>query len=164
MELNGTTDLKSINGIINNLLYLTPKRKLLYVTDTNNGIPSGQFQHLSCYLSGVVALGTHTLDISPKERELHLWVARGLAQTCYLTYVDQPTGLGPDSMHMNSDGKWMDHLARWESQGRPGNVPPGVAEILPQKDGDQDYTVYAPGNYLLRPEVRSFRPLSVIFS
>lgn len=92
--------------------------------------PSHTFEHLSCFLPGLLALGVRELDldsinldtvlagsarrsgrVSARERdhfemikkhkslkELHLWAAEGLAETCWLTYVDQPSGLGPDEV------------------------------------------------------------------
>ena len=153
-----TLDLKSIKGIIENLLYLSPNRHLLYATDTNRGVPTRNLEHLSCFLPGVLVLGTHTLDMSLSDRELHEWAARGLAYTCYLTYADQPSGLGPDIMVMDAwsgegTGRWIDHVNDWIEAGRPGDVPPGLHEPPPVKDGSgKDYRI-SRGDYLLRPEV-----------
>ncbi|TFK66959.1 glycoside hydrolase family 47 protein [Pluteus cervinus] len=142
--LNGDTKAKaqyitSITGIINNLLFITPNRQLLYVTDTRGGLAVDQFEHLSCFLPGVIALGAHTLDLSPDEKELHQWAARGLAYSCYVSYADQTSGLGPDNMMMKSGGKWIEHVQTWIEEGRPGNVPPGVKASPPVKEGDRDY-------------------------
>lgn len=153
-------DLKSANAIINNLLYITPKRHLLFVTDTNDGKPSYTFEHLSCFLPGLLALGVHTIpDLSPRDKELHTWAAEGLAFTCWMSYADQATGLGPDEMKMKMDdwgedkqGKWMTHIERWEKEGRPGGVPPGLHEVLPAKKEDWEYE-HQKTTYLLRPEV-----------
>ena len=146
------TDIKSANGIINNLLFLTPNRKLLYVTDTRNGLPSHIFEHLSCFLPGLLALGAHTLDLPAREKELHLWAARGLAYTCWISYSDQATGLGPDQMKMVAGERWMDHVKTWEEEGGVGGVPPGIQEVSRIGDSTRDY-VNAQPIYLLRPEV-----------
>jgi mannosyl-oligosaccharide alpha-1,2-mannosidase len=169
------SDLKSARNIINNLLFLSPNRSLLYVTDLRGGIPSNNFEHLSCFLPGVFALGAQLLSSSPldpnasdsqlgfseREKQLHEWAARGLAYTCWLMYADQATGLGPDvvRMHSNSEGRnerWIDALERWEKdhQRTKHDVPPGLKEVEPERDPDKkDYYLTSP-SYLLRPEVR----------
>ncbi|KAJ8694673.1 hypothetical protein PTI98_007330 [Pleurotus ostreatus] len=156
--------IESANAIINNLLYVTPKRRLLYVTDTSGGIASHKFEHLSCFLPGLLALGAHTLSedaLSPRDRERHLLAAQGIAHTCWTTYNDMGTGLGPDEMTMakwspDADGKWVKHLEEWEKQGRLGE-PPGVREVQREAEwGERDYTAMRP-TYLLRPEaIESF--------
>jgi mannosyl-oligosaccharide alpha-1,2-mannosidase len=153
-------DLTSATSIINNLLFLSPKRKLLYVTDLAYETPTHIFEHLSCFLPGLLALGVHTLDLSPKDKELHLWAAEGLAYTCYMTYADQATKLGPDEMLMdqwsegNRAGTWVHHLKEWEVAGRPGGAPPGLREVPVMGPGNRDYGARKPA-YLLRPEVGS---------
>ncbi|EGO22314.1 glycoside hydrolase family 47 protein [Serpula lacrymans var. lacrymans S7.9] len=153
--------LNSAKGIIDNLLFLTPKRQLLYVTDTIGGKPSHIFEHLSCFLPGLLALGAHTLDLAPAEKQIHEWAASGLAYTCWTSYADQATGLGPDEMVMVAgatqnvtSGRWVDVVADWVDQGRPGGLPPGLHEPPVVKVGtteERDY--YAKKNsYLLRPE------------
>jgi Glycosyl hydrolase family 47 len=102
------SDLASSKGIIDNLLHLTPDRKLLYVTDVSSGptyYPSRTFEHLSCFLPGLFALGVHSLPesvLNGTDRELHAWAAEGLAETCWATYADTPTGLGPDEVSMKA--------------------------------------------------------------
>ncbi|KAF5383721.1 hypothetical protein D9615_003586 [Tricholomella constricta] len=160
--------LRSMNAIINNLLYLTPTRHLLYVTDTHKGIPSHTLEHLSCFLPGLLALGAHTLHLPEKERELHVWAAEGLARTCWATYADMATGLGGDEVSMDmagwgsgadaeAKGKWVTQLAEWERRGRPGGVPPGVGELVPVRESaGREYSLRKT-TYLLRPEtIESF--------
>jgi hypothetical protein len=65
-------------------------------------------------------------DLSPRDREgyttlskynlrkLHMWAAKGLAETCYLTYADQPSGLGPEEVLFVSGGvRWMKVMEEW---------------------------------------------------
>ncbi|KAJ7173562.1 glycoside hydrolase [Mycena filopes] len=155
--------LKVVDSIIDTLLYVTPKRGLLYVTDVNSGAPSFKFEHLSCFLPGMLALGVHTLDLPPKTRELHAWAAEGIATTCWLTYADSATGLGPDEMWMTrpegqtTSGKWSTLVEEWDQAGRPGGTPPGLGPFKVEKQADgRDYGMYQ-STYLLRPEaVESF--------
>ncbi|KAF8637595.1 hypothetical protein AX17_002664 [Amanita inopinata Kibby_2008] len=201
--------------IITDLLYLSPSRHLLYVTDTdfpthkNRAVPSHTFEHLSCFLPGLLALGVHMLPIDNLHtlgidfrslvgeeaygfagvnhervskwnlKQLHMWAAEGLAQTCWLTYADQPSGLGPDEMvihtiqgrkewnpegnyWMHRDGGffWLDALEKWRRTGSRG-APPGVGHKRPvvydardnpaEHAKKRDYLIRKSG-YLLRPE------------
>lgn len=170
---------------------------MLYVTDLHatHGSPSGVFEHLSCFLPGLFALGAHLLPLDdlpslgidypslavglpPRDhegfrklsgynlRKLHMWAAKGLAETCYLTYADQPSGLGPDEVLFVSGGvRWMKAMEEWRKHGGRGPIP-GLGRKKPvviplhdseteyQKHVQMDYWVRA-GKYLLRPEVSS---------
>ncbi|TFK74956.1 seven-hairpin glycosidase [Pluteus cervinus] len=164
--------LSSVNGILNNLLYLTPTRQLLYATDIQFDKASHMFEHLSCFLPGLLALGVHTLSSSTsatehvlfteRDKKMHMWAAEGLAHTCWTTYADQESGLGPDIIDV------MDYT-EFENGTRTGTelegarfdvksgVPPGVpgyngTEVQPERDpAKRDYRVRTPA-YLLRPE------------
>lgn len=210
--LSQILDIRATTNIITNLLYLSPTRHLLYVTDTvsstfeRRGSPTHVFEHLSCFLPGLFALGAHTLPLDKLDllgidliqlgasedygyaakayrrlssynlKELHLWAAEGLAQTCWLTYADQPTGLGPDEVVMKFTPKtlagnryqaeadnylWINALDKWKKSGSRGGVP-GLKEKQPiiytedqrlnGKASERDYFVKKTG-YLLRPEV-----------
>ncbi|CAK5269755.1 unnamed protein product [Mycena citricolor] len=151
-----TMYLDAVQAIIDNLLYLTPNRELLYVTDTNGGVPSWKFEHLSCFLPGMLALGVHTLDLPHETKELHSWAADGIATTCWLSYADQASGLGPDEMIMDHPQsgyqslKWTTRLASWKAEGKPGGSPPGLGPKAPARKA-RDYVIDKSA-YLLRPE------------
>ena len=159
----------------------------------SHGSPTGLLEHLSCFLPGLLALGAHLLPLddlhslgidypglaaglSPQDREgytklskynlrkLHMWAAKGLTETCYLTYADQPSGLGPDEvLFVGGSVNWMDAMEKWRKQGGRGPIP-GLRKkepvVIPLRDADtehkkhiqMDYWVRA-GAYLLRPEV-----------
>ncbi|KAF9000139.1 glycoside hydrolase [Cyathus striatus] len=130
--------IKSIEGIINNLIYITPTRNLLYITDETYSIPTHRQEHLACFLPGSL-------------RSLHEWAAEGLASTCWITYADQPSGLGPDMVRMASGERWIDVLSVWREEGGAG-VPPGVSDLKPEFDvKKRDYFNSLP-SYYLRPE------------
>jgi len=174
--LNNMVDLRFTSHVLNNLMFISPNRHLLYVTDSNtyrgDNRYTHHFEHLSCFLPGLLALGVHTLPLNHLEdiglnytaladdllldarmgykelasfnlADLHLWAAEGLAQTCYLTYADQPTGLGPDIITVRSGGlhpeiPWMVAMQEWKRQGRRG-LPPGVGDKRPWT-GDSNNT------------------------
>ncbi|KAH9973544.1 glycoside hydrolase [Lactifluus volemus] len=165
--LTGRTDtkvrdlyLRSVDTILKHLTYVSPTRKLLYVTDAmvdQNGefFPTHKLEHLTCFFPATLALGAATIpDVPPT----HMWAARGLAYTCGSLYADTPTGLSPDevTMEADADGLWSKHLARWEKNGAHGD-PPGVqAPSPPENETLRDYSPLNRG-YILRPEtVESF--------
>ena len=175
------SDMKSMTGILEHLVYLSSTRNLLYVTDTTGTSlkPTYKFEHLSCFFPGLLALGAATLPesiMSKQQRELHMWAAEGLAHTCWIMYAEQPSGLGaevvmfdgwriytdPQSSGDWNQQRWMEHVRRWEQDGRIGGKPPGVGNAsLPRKFKDglpMDYMLLNP-NYLLRPEVRIHTPI-----
>ncbi|TBU30171.1 seven-hairpin glycosidase [Dichomitus squalens] len=153
--------LRDASAILRNLLYVSPTRGLLYVTDAHQGAPTHTFEHLSCFLPGLLALGAHALppgSLSPRERELHAWAAHGLAHTCWLTYADSEAGLGPDEVVVAGGGRrWLEAVEEWEEGGREGGRPPGVRDAAVAAGGmEKDYRATKMG-YLLRPEtVESF--------
>ncbi|KAL0060424.1 hypothetical protein AAF712_012793 [Marasmius tenuissimus] len=192
--------LQASTAIIKNLLYISPSRDLLYVTDTTftpsnksfPHVPSHTFEHLSCFLPGLLALGAATLDFNdPKtrwfnheQRELHLWAAEGLGYSCWLSYADQQTGLGPDEMDMmfeppvrptqetttgnplahvsivpppKSKGLWIDLVDEWKKKGKPLKRPPGLREVPPEFSPRKRGYANRKASYLLRPEtIESF--------
>ena len=157
-----TPDLNSVNGVINNLLYITPTRHLLYVTDTRSGVTTHKLEHLSCFFPGLLALGlfslstTDSLAYTSSQKQIHRWVAEGLAETCWLIYHDQESGLGPDEVQMvdyanymktqgsngrnnpahgtsfgsiaglEQEGLWVRQIAKWKKDGKMSGAPPGV--------------------------------------
>jgi mannosyl-oligosaccharide alpha-1,2-mannosidase len=170
---NGSfADLRATRGILDTLLYLSPTRQLLYVTDTTGDHPSRRFEHLSCFYPGLLALGAHTLssdtshpEISEHDLALQRWAAEGLAHTCWIMYGESVSGLGPEEALFASAGlpvtktfteRWMSHVRNWEAEGSPEDKPPGVANLakLVMKGSGvaRDYATRR-GQYLLRPEV-----------
>ncbi len=126
-------------------------------------VPSHTFEHLTCFLPAVLALGAVTLPDVPRR---HMWAASALGHTCWILYADSESGLAPDEVVMRSTANttgvsytgspWAEHLERWEKGGMIGE-PPGVRPAPPVKD--HKAWDYRPSrtDYLLRPEtVESF--------
>ncbi|KIJ46884.1 glycoside hydrolase family 47 protein [Sphaerobolus stellatus SS14] len=162
---------RSTRGVLDTLLYLSPTRNLLYVTDTVSDIPTRKLEHLSCFYPGLLALAGQILDsdntfMTERDKNLHRWSAEGLAHTCWVMYGESPSGLGPEEAifdypptdHSSSssarrDMRWMHNLQEWEQNGSPGGKPPGVANLasLMTNINHRDYRVRT-SSYLLRPE------------
>lgn len=159
------SDIKSANGIINNLVYVTPNRGLMYAGDIDNKKFSPRHQHLTCYLPGMLMLGVSVLqfDLTETEKEHHKWVAEGLAYTCYISYRDQQSNLGPEILGMVTGKRWIDDVTAWKASGRVGN-PPGLSEPPAEKDKTKrDYSNWD-SKYMLRPEVRRVTTRETQFS
>lgn len=167
--LTGKTEKKALEmyltvaqGIIDNLLYISPERELLFATDIDGpgkGQPSYVYEHLSCFLPGLFALGAHSLDLQPEERQLHLWIADGLTQTCYISYADQTSGLGPEEMQFDRKSTlWYPQYKIWKKSSaarQNGALPPGVKlakDLKPEKFGPKRDYRNRRDAYLLRPE------------
>ncbi|KAG9026518.1 hypothetical protein FRB95_008744 [Tulasnella sp. JGI-2019a] len=152
--------LSSVRGAVDNLLYISPERGLLYVTDIttfNNTLhspstlvtnPSHELEHLSCFFSGLLALGAYALeDLGDKfpawERQLHMDIARGQATTCYLTYADMESGLGADIVRFEYNGRrWKDVYDAWYEAGAEGTAPGFNVNAPPvHEPGKRDYYV-----------------------
>lgn len=166
-------DMQSIDHILSTNLYLSPRRSLLYVTDTFGPAhaPLHRLDHLSCFFPGLLALGVTTLHPSAfpahSNREMHLWAAVGLGETCWRMYADAPSGLGPEVVGMalppkgpdakpnskTTNVKWADAVAKWKKGGMRGEVP-GTEEKGDVTDGSlKDYDLIRTDHFL-RPEVR----------
>jgi len=160
-----------MNGVINHLIFVSPKRGLLFVTDVRGTLPTGKQEHLSCFLPGLLAMGANVLtreELPDRDRTLHQWAAEGLAYTCYLLYSENPSGLAPEEVTfylIGADGKhvfwddmkWVNHIQKWVDEGGVGK-PPGVGNLAkPMKLTGMvdmtaaDYLDYN-SNYYLRPE------------
>lgn len=201
--LTGKTDkvnlelyLKFTTFVINNLLFVSPERHLLYVTDLRltRGAPSGVLEHLSCFLPGLLALGAHLLplddlpslgidfvglaaNLSPEDLEgyvtvsnynlgkLHMWAAKGLAETCYLTYADQPSGLCPDEVLFVPGGvPWMEVMEKWRKHG--GRPPiPGLGKkepvVIAESEQDSRYKKHIKMDYWMRDGSYKLRPETI---
>ncbi|RDX50787.1 seven-hairpin glycosidase [Lentinus brumalis] len=176
--------LLSTNEILTRLMYVTPNRQMLYVTDTNGPKRSAShaFEHLSCFFPGLLALGAHTLplnlsiiDVSrlnPEAqrayrllenydlRELHMAAAEGLATSCWLLYADMPTGLGPEVAVMEPKSKpWIDALEEWRMGGMEGPLPGlGARTPIPYTKPDMSQAASAPWDYVVRRADYFLRP------
>merc|ERR1711916_152852 len=113
----------AVDGMTALLLTKSHPSGLLFVGEATNGQKSNVFDHLMCFVPGMLALGSiHEPDAS--RASVHLGLAKELANTCYALYSRSPSGLAPDVVTFNT---------------RP---TPGVTD---------DFRIKS-SNYLLRPE------------
>ncbi|XP_058117749.1 endoplasmic reticulum mannosyl-oligosaccharide 1,2-alpha-mannosidase [Anopheles ziemanni] len=92
---------QSIRGVLNQLVRTTPNEKHVYVGELINGKDfKPKMDHLTCYLPGTLLLGYK--NGMPKT---HLRLATDLLETCYQTYMKQPTQLAPEISYFNVNGE-----------------------------------------------------------
>lgn len=167
-SLTMTLDMDAIRGAIAELVFLSRSRHLMYMTEVDEGRPTGSMQHLTCFFPGLLALSNYLLPDSvylPGEKQILEWAAEGLANTCYILYAESMTGLGPEEVKFfayNGDddyeaGKWIKHVQKWGKKvsWRDGK-PPGLQDPVPRYQGDEQSRDYEYNNptWYLRPEVR----------
>lgn len=135
--------LRTMRGIMDNNMFFSPTRSFVYVTDISarDGTPSRKFEHLSCFLPGLLALGAHRLPpsdfakfsedavsgMTPPEYERHVWAAQGLALGCATMYEDTATGLGADEVIITTLADLERDLG--EEFGTPKNVNQTLEDI-----------------------------------
>lgn len=109
-------------------------------------------------------------------RDVHRWIAEGLATTAWLTYADMESGCAADEVLMHDVAhdsgrvlpsvrtrKWLDLLEKWSKDGGKG-VPPGLSDKTPRVYSPRERSVGPTSSrsrdyglrrtdYLLRPEV-----------
>ncbi|KAJ8667304.1 hypothetical protein QAD02_008966 [Eretmocerus hayati] len=89
--------LLGIDGTLKHLVNRTAGKKFLFISElTAARAMKPKMDHLTCYLSGTLALGVHFA--MPKK---HMDLATDLLRTCYETYVTQPTCLAPEITYFN---------------------------------------------------------------
>lgn len=91
----------AIDGVLNLLVKRTPKDNFLYIGELINSKDfKPKMDHLVCFLPGTLILG-----FKNGMPESHLNLARDLLETCYKTYMYQPTHLAPEITYFNVNGE-----------------------------------------------------------
>lgn len=166
---NMLSDKKSMFGAITQLVFLSPTRHMIYITDIRKQLVTARFEHLSCFFPALLALGTHILPSwTANELELHQMTAHSLAESCWLTYKDSKSGLGPEDVLFNpflpgdmESGRFIKHYDAWVAGGRKGAGPLGLNPLAAPVGSRlfyakyRDYSTMLP-DYKLRPEVGPF--------
>ncbi|XP_067616779.1 endoplasmic reticulum mannosyl-oligosaccharide 1,2-alpha-mannosidase [Eurosta solidaginis] len=92
--------MRAIDGVLTQLLRRTPKEQHVYIGELINGkVFKPKMDHLTCYLPGTLLLG-HKFGMPTS----HYLLARDLLETCYQTYMRQPTQLAPEIAYFALNG------------------------------------------------------------
>ncbi|XP_058058941.1 endoplasmic reticulum mannosyl-oligosaccharide 1,2-alpha-mannosidase [Anopheles bellator] len=92
---------QAMSGVLNQLVRTTPNEKHVYIGELINGKDfKPKMDHLTCYLPGTLLLGYK--NGMPKT---HHRLATDLLETCYQTYMKQPTQLAPEITYFNVNGE-----------------------------------------------------------
>lgn len=87
----------AIDGVLELLVRTTPNEKHVYIGELINGKDfKPKMDHLTCFLPGTLLLGY--MNGMPHK---HLQLAQGLMETCFQTYMKQPTQLAPEITYFN---------------------------------------------------------------
>jgi hypothetical protein len=80
---------------------------LLFVTEYKSGDQVSEFEHLTCFAPGMIALGTQVRNLTAypqQERDEHWKIASELLRTCVYLYDNQPCGIAADTVRFE-EGK-----------------------------------------------------------
>jgi len=66
-----------------------------------------EMEHLTCFVPGMLALGSVSGILESKEEEArHLQVAKDLGHSCYMMYAETATKLGPENARFDGPGRY----------------------------------------------------------
>lgn len=91
----------AIDGVLQHLVRYTPNERHLYIGELINGKDfKPKMDHLTCFLPGTLLLG-HVNGLP----QSHLRLGQELLETCFQTYMKQPTLLAPEITYFNLQGE-----------------------------------------------------------
>jgi len=106
---------ESIEGMHDKLLEYSSPSRLAYLSKTSlsinrrgggkRALTHNNFEHLECFLGGLLALGAHTdpKGVHSSRARRDLKTAKALTYTCYQMYASTRTGLSPEAIdHLTS--------------------------------------------------------------
>jgi len=88
---------ESMNGMIAHLLS-QDSEGLWYIADLDGGMKQAKMDHLVCFAGGMLALGAKSGIVDAITAEKHLKIGGDITETCYQSYVRQPSKIGPEYM------------------------------------------------------------------
>eukprot|EP01064_Diplonema_japonicum_P002917 TRINITY_DN1189_c0_g1_i12.p1 TRINITY_DN1189_c0_g1~~TRINITY_DN1189_c0_g1_i12.p1 ORF type:complete len:586 (+),score=149.01 TRINITY_DN1189_c0_g1_i12:50-1807(+) len=101
--------IEAAEGIINHLVKKVGNTTQSYIVEgsfAGEGVSTSDsaFEHLSCFVPGMLALGSEYLD-DPLTAQRHLEVAESIGEFCAHLYLDTASGLSPDTVSMYNGKK-----------------------------------------------------------
>ncbi|KAG2392956.1 hypothetical protein C9374_009533 [Naegleria lovaniensis] len=93
-----------VKGMKKHLLARSSPSNLVYIGELKNGQLDPKFDHLVCFVPGMLALGSVQRGANVTQEELNedLELAKELTRTCYEIYNRQPTGIGCEIVNFSN--------------------------------------------------------------
>jgi hypothetical protein len=93
---------KAMDGMIEHVLQYSSPSHLAYIPNYNGGGLERKMDHLTCFMPGLLALGTVGMpDSARKTRDLR--VAKEVMKTCWLMYHRTATGIAPEYVNFGGN-------------------------------------------------------------
>lgn len=98
---------RAMDGVHKLLIQKSSPSGLTYLADYKLGTLDHKMDHLACFMAGTLALGAYTNRRGLKSRQAQrdLKTGKALAYTCYQMYVRMKTGISPEAVRFNVNGK-----------------------------------------------------------
>lgn len=116
----------SMDGMVRKLIRKSRPGGLTYIQELHSGAPSGKFDHLVCFVPGMLALGVQPGvgdgNADNPKRDEHMRLARELAETCYQFYKRSPTGLAPEIVQFQDGSDFVNDRGALHNLLRPETV------------------------------------------
>ncbi|KAI3429765.1 hypothetical protein D9Q98_010078 [Chlorella vulgaris] len=85
-------------------LVFTSKEGLVYVAEFDRNLVKHKFDHLVCFVPGMLALGAHSGAVTGAKAEAYMRLAGDLTHTCWQMYHRMPSGLSPEYVTFTPQG------------------------------------------------------------
>ncbi|KAL9646438.1 hypothetical protein ABK040_006435 [Willaertia magna] len=95
--------LETVKGVFDKLL-LKSSQGYTYIAEHNGQSPVHKVDHLTCFAAGMLALGGYFNVSSPNfpiTNKQQIDAGAEFTRTCYETYAQSPSGIGPETFHFD---------------------------------------------------------------
>ncbi|GAB4814643.1 hypothetical protein N2152v2_001689 [Parachlorella kessleri] len=94
---------QAMDEMIDRLVF-TSKEGFMYIAEFDRASVKHKFDHLVCFVPGMLALGVHSGAVAGEKAKQYMQVAAGVTETCWQMYHTQPTGLSPEYIQFSAGG------------------------------------------------------------
>ncbi|KAL4422458.1 hypothetical protein ABPG75_008655 [Micractinium tetrahymenae] len=94
---------KAMDEMIDKLVFVS-KDNLTYIAEYDRSTVKHKFDHLVCFVPGMLALGAHSGAVQGAKAERYIQLAADLTHTCWQMYHRMPTGLSPEYVTFTAGG------------------------------------------------------------
>lgn len=94
---------QAMDEMIDKLVFVS-KDNLTYIAEYDRNMVKHKFDHLVCFVPGMLALGAHSGAVRGAKAERYVQLAADLTHTCWQMYHRMPTGLSPEYVTFTAGG------------------------------------------------------------